>query len=185
MTTLNRAQRRQAAKNAKAKPKAKSRLVAPVTFTFNALFNNQAYDSDHQMPVDLGGETPKDWMLRINNRHALALQKLHDGALGINEAEPGAIVGEMIATGYERAMEIDPDPNGPLITIFTVACNSLKAIYTRRNRFAKWEMLEAEYTALLDASDAFGQIMSLSTPNQMRNACKRSFDFWNTAKDAT
>ena len=132
-------------------------------------------------------ETPLDGIntsntaQRIINSFALDLEVMCSGACELNNGKSMAHVCEMIATGLKRCDDI-----GESLTLrlsFESAKVATEAIYRRRNRFAKWEVLPAEYDMLLEASEAMAAIIMASSPEQMKQACMACDDYWNRAKD--
>lgn len=118
---------------------------------------------------DLAGYANHVRTKSINNVRA-ALLRMTEGTTDC--LDDITILAEAMGVSVIRAAEIagnDASTN-PLLAALQAGQQALNSIYTRHEKWGKWEMIAAEKDAVNDAIDLYVEVMTNSTPQQMEDA---------------
>ena len=112
---------------------------------------------DRARPFDEGDTTAEHIKTRA------CFERLADGTADNDDFDRVAMV---LNLAKVRALEIDQ----ALANLLEVGQDAMAAIRRRHDKWAKWEVLPAERTAIVDALDAHEAITDASSPLQMMAA---------------
>lgn len=106
------------------------------------------------------------------SRTRLALQKLLDHIVPPADTEPHDLVAEAIGVALIRAIEIGGanTATNPALPILTAGNAALANVTERRHRTGQWGLAGPERAALVDAVNAYAEILLSSSPAQMNAA---------------
>ena len=112
---------------------------------------------DRARPFDEGDTTGEHIKTRA------CFERLADGTADNNDFDRVAVA---LSLAKVRALEIDQ----ALANLLEVGQDAMAAIRRRHDKWAKWEVLPAERTAIVEALDAHEAITDASSPLQMMAA---------------
>lgn len=112
---------------------------------------------DRARPFDAGDTTEQHIKTRA------CFERLADGTADNDDFDRVAMA---LNLAKVRALEIDQS----LATILTAGQEAMTAVRKRHDKWAKWDVLPAERTAIVDALDAHEAITDASSPLQMHEA---------------